>query len=133
MHSSTYERIYISQCGTEKQEMNIINENTVINDVRRTAQLIERFCLNNHSGLERTAVKASGKVGKYIEGSPVRVCLDCKRLLLHSASRRVLCPHDPKPECKHCKTPCHKGVYRDRIRQVMRFSRNGLQSPDRAL
>ena len=39
--------------------------------------------------------------------------------------RRLLCPHDPKPACKHCVTQCYSDKHRRSIRRIMKHS--GMQ------
>ena len=56
-------------------------------------------------------------------GSPNgQLCADCADLLSYSLERLERCPQDPKPACKHCEIHCYKPVYRERIRDVMRYS-----------
>ena len=53
------------------------------------------------------------------EGS---LCEECADLLDYARQRLARCPFDPKPKCKDCKVHCYRGDYRDRIRDVMKFS-----------
>lgn len=71
-------------------------------DHRTLAQFIEVYCREKH--------KASS------------LCTECFDLLTYAKKRRALCPYDPKPKCKNCKTHCYAPNYRDKIRSVMRFS-----------
>jgi len=50
------------------------------------------------------------------------LCRDCSRLLKHGTAKLLLCPYDPKPTCRKCETHCYAPGYRERIREVMRFS-----------
>ena len=50
------------------------------------------------------------------------LCDDCKSLLSYARKRLERCPQDPKPSCKHCEIHCYKPAYRDKIREVMRYS-----------
>lgn len=50
------------------------------------------------------------------------LCEDCRDLLEYARRRLEKCPYDPKPKCKNCETHCYKPEYRDRIKEVMRFS-----------
>jgi predicted amidophosphoribosyltransferase len=49
-------------------------------------------------------------------------CPECQDLLAYAQQRRQLCPLDPKPACKNCSIHCYKPEYREKIRQVMRYS-----------
>jgi hypothetical protein len=65
-------------------------------------------------------------VGIYCEGrhgsAKGHLCDACRDLLAYSLQRYERCPHDPKPSCKRCKTHCYRPAYRERVRQVMRYS-----------
>lgn len=50
------------------------------------------------------------------------LCAECADLRQYAHLRLSKCPYDPKPRCKDCKTHCYKPEYRDRIRDVMRYS-----------
>ena len=50
------------------------------------------------------------------------LCVDCQDLLTYALKRLERCPQDPKPACKHCEVHCYKPAYREKIRQVMRYS-----------
>ena len=49
-------------------------------------------------------------------------CEECSDLLAYAWKKLVRCPFYPKPKCKDCETHCYKPVYREKIREVMRFS-----------
>jgi len=51
-----------------------------------------------------------------------RLCGDCAGLLDYAAGRLAKCPMDPKPKCKDCPVHCYEQSYRDRIKEVMKFS-----------
>ncbi len=49
-------------------------------------------------------------------------CGHCQDLLAYALKRLERCPHNPKPACKHCEIHCYKPAYREKIREVMRYS-----------
>lgn len=51
-----------------------------------------------------------------------QMCELCNELLEYALLRLEKCPFDPKPKCKDCKVHCYKDDYRQRIREVMKFS-----------
>lgn len=51
-----------------------------------------------------------------------RVCADCREFLVYAFERRLRCPLDPKPSCKHCQVHCYRPGHRDQVREIMRFS-----------
>lgn len=91
-------------------------------DIETVSQFIQIYCDNNHRHRDKSPVRASGKLKGYVSGSSLLLCGDCEKLLLYSASKRLLCPYDPKPSCKKCTTHCYRDSYREAIREVMRFS-----------
>ena len=50
------------------------------------------------------------------------MCDECGELFDYARTRLENCPHDPKPACKNCTTHCYKPEYREKIKDVMRFS-----------
>jgi hypothetical protein len=80
-------------------------------DLAIAERFIEVFCRQKHK-----AERAAAGVGK---GG---LCDDCRELLDYSAERLARCPMDPKPKCKDCTVHCYKPEYRQRIREVMKFS-----------
>jgi hypothetical protein len=51
-----------------------------------------------------------------------RLCPDCAAFLDYALLRRLKCPLDPKPTCKHCHLHCYRPGHRERVREIMRFS-----------
>ena len=49
-------------------------------------------------------------------------CAECLDLVEYARKRLQKCPHDPKPKCKDCATHCYNPQYRQRVREIMRFS-----------
>jgi hypothetical protein len=45
-----------------------------------------------------------------------------QELLDYARGRLENCPYDPKPRCRDCATHCYSRKYRERVREVMRFS-----------
>ena len=49
-------------------------------------------------------------------------CDACLSLLHYAIERRLNCPLDEKPACKHCKVHCYNVEYREKVRFIMRYS-----------
>ncbi len=90
-------------------------------DIDVLARFIDIYCRKNHPAAARETPAAKGPLAGYLARSPL-LCPECGKLLLHAASKRLICPYDPKPRCKKCPTHCYRADYRDAIRRVMRFS-----------
>lgn len=92
-------------------------------DIRVLGNFISIFCRENHRGEARGifAIK-DARVGNSLGDEELALCPDCQKLLSHGIAKLLLCPYDPKPMCKKCQTHCYAPGYRERIREVMRFS-----------
>jgi hypothetical protein len=49
-------------------------------------------------------------------------CTDCRKFLVYAIERRLKCPLEPKPVCKHCQLHCYRIGHREKVREIMRFS-----------
>lgn len=49
-------------------------------------------------------------------------CSDCQDFLRYAIERRLKCPLEPKPVCKHCQLHCYRSGHREKVREIMRFS-----------
>lgn len=92
------------------------------NDVQTLVEFVGLYCRRKHADSEALPVSMKGFDIKAIAGRPLRLCASCERLLKHALVKRVTCPLEPKPACKHCPQHCYHPAYRKRIREVMRFS-----------
>ncbi len=90
-------------------------------DMRTLLRFVEIYCRENHSG-QRTPFSFRLYDLKEIDQREILLCPDCTRLLTYGLTMRLRCPHDPKPMCKKCETQCYKGDYKERIREIMKFS-----------
>ena len=92
-------------------------------DIRVLGNFISIFCRENHRGATRGIfpikdARLGGSLGK----KELMLCPDCQKLLSHGIAKLLLCPYEPKPMCKKCQAHCYAPGYREKIRQVMRFS-----------
>ena len=91
-------------------------------DLRVLARMICVYCRDKHASAEKTRAYGQGHDFERITGSSVEVCPDCAKLLAHALVKRSTCPLVPKPACKHCPRHCYHPTYRQRIREVMKYS-----------
>lgn len=91
-------------------------------DLKTLARFIGMYCDGRHRDVPRQSVelKTHDVVGVY--GKPLVLCEACRKLLTHAFVKRSHCPMDPKPMCKKCPDHCYAPVYREQIREVMRYS-----------
>jgi len=90
-------------------------------DIGVLGKFIQIYCDGKHH-VQKSKVTGSGKVAQYVDPLNLTLCDDCKKLLLYAASKRIICPYNPKPACKDCTTHCYAEPNRSKIREVMRYS-----------
>ena len=92
-------------------------------DIRVMRNFIAIFCRENHQMEKRDAFPVEdARLRQSLGDEELVLCQDCSRLLNHGITKLLLCPYDPKPMCKKCATHCYAPGYREKMRQVMRFS-----------
>ena len=98
-------------------------QNKKAEDLRVLSDLIFIFCREKHRAEAKNVfhIKDDG-LRHALDGKHPVLCHDCSKLLNHAIVKLLLCPYDPKPACRKCQTHCYAPVYREKIREVMRFS-----------
>lgn len=92
-------------------------------DLRVLSDFVSIFCRENHRHNEKSVFPITDERLRHsLDHREVALCKDCQKLLIHSIAKRLQCPYDPKPMCKKCKTHCYAPGYREKMREVMRFS-----------
>lgn len=90
-------------------------------DLKVLALFTAVYCQAHHGGEKAPlTVDEPALQGLWSEGKPL--CADCRKFLAYAFARRIKCPLDPKPTCKHCHIHCYRPGHRERVREVMRFS-----------
>lgn len=77
---------------------------TLEKNMKILRRFIEIYCQHHHSPLDDA------------------VCAECQDLIDYAQQRISKCPYDPKPKCKECPTHCYKPAYRQKVKEVMRYS-----------
>ncbi len=94
-----------------------------VKDVKVLTDFIAIFCREHHQAEARdTFPIKDARLRSVLGDKDLLLCHDCSRLLNHGIAKLLLCPYDPKPACRKCETHCYAPGYRERIREVMRFS-----------
>jgi uncharacterized CHY-type Zn-finger protein len=100
-------------------------------DLRTVALFVDYYCQKCH--VDETKAPFELELPEWREAHPgsLRVCAACRKLLAHAAVKRIHCPLQPKPACKHCPSHCYHPAYRAQMREVMRVAGWGLVSGGR--
>lgn len=92
-------------------------------DIRVLSEFIAVYCREQHKAEDSKVFSINDDKLKSVLGNKeIVLCGDCSKLLHHGIAKLLLCPYDPKPACRKCETHCYAPDYRERIREVMRFS-----------
>ena len=92
-------------------------------DIKVLGNFISIFCRENHVERTKGALLAKdARLHKALGNKKLILCENCRKLLGHGVAKLLLCPYDPKPMCKKCPTHCYAPGYREKVREVMRFS-----------
>lgn len=90
-------------------------------DLKILALFTAAYCSAKHAG-EKSSLSVSepGLQGAGFER--FRLCGECREFLDYAFDRRIKCPLEPKPICKHCPVHCYRPGHREKVREIMRFS-----------
>ncbi len=91
-------------------------------DISILSLFVDIYCKNFHKNREKRIVEARGILKEFSKEISKSLCDDCEKLLLHSVVKRVICPFEPKPACKKCPDNCYSNGFREKMKEVMRFS-----------
>lgn len=92
-----------------------------IKDLGVLVLFTEVYCRVHHPGMQAHPVRLGTSPGR-LNLEKHRYCEACAAFLAYAIQRRIVCPLDPKPACKHCPVHCYKPDMREKVREVMRFA-----------
>ena len=79
-------------------------------DIKVLIKFFKIYCETKHKHREKTSE------------DNIKLCSECQEILRYSIVKREYCHLDPKPPCKKCKIHCYKPIYREKIRDIMKYS-----------
>ena len=94
----------------------------LLHGVKTLVRFIEVYCRGNHDGEPTEPAVLRSHDLQEVWAKDLVLCRACRELLAHAFVKRSMCPLDPKPACKHCPEHCYHPLYRQRIREVMKYS-----------
>ena len=92
-----------------------------LKDLKLLLQFTAVYCSNQHT-VDRTAVTTDEHGLQSLPLYKYPVCKECGEFLLYAFERRLRCPLEEKPVCKHCTVHCYNPGHRAKVREIMRFS-----------
>ena len=91
-------------------------------DIRVLIRFVHTFCLEKHRGDLKKPFSPPFEEVTSLSRRGMQLCESCSELLTYGIRKRFRCPYNPKPMCKKCETQCYSRNYREKVREVMRFS-----------
>ena len=92
-------------------------------DIKILGGFVSIFCRENHREQDKDVFTIKDeRLQRILDHGSLLLCRDCRKLLYHGIAKLLQCPYDPKPMCKKCPTVCYAVGYREKIREVMKFS-----------
>ncbi|MEN8687968.1 MAG: nitrous oxide-stimulated promoter family protein [Desulfuromonadales bacterium] len=92
-----------------------------IKDLRVLLQFTSVYCKANHAG-RKTVIETAEAEFRRLPLARFPTCNECREFLLYAFERRLRCPLQEKPACKHCQVHCFRPGHREKVREIMRFS-----------
>lgn len=91
-------------------------------DLNVLVKFVELYCRDHHPAESRKRLLLRTHNVAELEARDVHVCPACAKLLQHGMVKRANCTMSPKPACKRCPRHCYAPVYRQQMKDVMRYS-----------
>ena len=84
-------------------------------------QFTSVYCKANHAD-RKTVIETEEPEFRRLPLTRFPACDECRDFLLYAFERRLRCPLQEKPACKHCQVHCFRPGHREKVREIMRFS-----------
>ncbi|MDX2481211.1 MAG: nitrous oxide-stimulated promoter family protein [Desulfuromusa sp.] len=88
-------------------------------DLKILALFTSVYCRDHHTA-ERESL--SGLPEQLASLESYSCCAPCCEFLNYAIERRLNCPLDEKPTCKHCHVHCYRPGDREKVCEIMRYS-----------
>lgn len=92
-----------------------------IKDLKILLQFTAVYCREKHDD-DRSIIITDESELQQLPLHKYPVCDECRDFLLYAFERRLRCPLEDRPVCKHCHVHCYAPEYREKVREIMRFS-----------
>lgn len=92
-----------------------------IKDLKLLLQFTAVFCRETHDD-DRSVITTDESDLQQLPLQKYPVCNECREFLVYAFDRRLSCPLEERPVCKHCPVHCYVPKHREKVREIMRFS-----------
>jgi hypothetical protein len=94
-----------------------------IGEVKTLRKFFTKYCEDKHHNQREFTKKLSYNNINY--DINLNLCDECNELINYSFNRLNECPHDIKPRCRTCPSPCYEKQEWKKLSKLMKYS--GLQ------
>jgi hypothetical protein len=94
-----------------------------ISEANTLKKFFELHCADKHSDQTHHCKQLNYNGEKVF--MELELCSDCIELIHYSYDRLCECPHDPKPRCRTCPSPCYSKDEWKKVAKLMKYS--GIQ------
>lgn len=89
-------------------------------EINTLKKFFEFYCEHKHNELNKKEILLTYK--EKVFDLNLNLCKDCHDAINYSFQRLQECPHEDKPRCRNCPTPCYEKDRWKNAAQVMKFS-----------
>jgi hypothetical protein len=89
-------------------------------EINTLKKFYEVYCKDKHENPSEKNIKLSYK-GKDFN-LDLNLCEECHEAISYSFDRLQTCPHDIKPRCRTCPTPCYEKPRWKHVAKVMKYA-----------
>ena len=89
-------------------------------EINTLKKFFETYCEDKHNNLKNKDFTLSYKEKSF--NINVTLCQECQNAISYSFERLQFCPHEIKPRCRKCPTPCYEKSAWKNIAKIMIYS-----------
>jgi len=94
-----------------------------IKDLKILAWFTSVYCIDHHNDKREPLIDLPEQLDSLRH---YQYCSECRQFLSYAIERRLNCPLEERPVCKHCTVHCYRSDYREKVREIMRYSGKAL-------
>ena len=94
-----------------------------IKDLKILAWFTSVYCFDHHEDPRESLSRLPEQLTSL---QRYKCCSECRDFLLYAIERRLNCPLDERPICKHCTVHCYRSDHRQKVKEIMRYSGKAL-------
>ena len=81
---------------------------------------LQTYCASKHTN--QFPIKQNIPYKNFYFSTTLNLCSECFEIFEYSLDKLQNCPHEEKPRCRKCSTPCYEKTQWKQLAKIMRFS-----------